>query len=176
MFKRIIFAMIALAIICSFGIAVPARPRYMPPPQEPQMWHEVDAAIYGRYLGRPETSHAGNFKWYNTGIFIKKGSTFTIKASGHMAVCGCFDNNILVAGCGPEGMDENRFAFYYGILRGRIVNKGYDYSFHVGKDFTETNVKNDGFLELNILPAPWVNLTGDYSTPSGKYYIHVNIK
>lgn len=174
--KIFLSVFVCLLLIVSFGETKPARPLYEPPEiKKTEFFYKMDLSKYGVYKGDLMST---DIEWLDTGIYIKKGMNFRINATGIMSVSGESWDKIEAFGqCTPKGMDSNPHGFYYGMLRGRIINREarHEYFFHVGEMFIEQNVRHEGKLEISVLPTPWVR-EGKWAIPSGIYNVSIFLR
>jgi hypothetical protein len=172
--KKVFLAVfLCLLLMVSFGETKPDRK-----PLESiktDFSYKLDLSDWAVYKGNLMST---DVKWFDTGIYIKKGMNFSINANGYMAVSGeSFDKVEVFGNCTPKGMDSNVNGFYYGLLRGRVLNlkTKSEYFFHVGEGIKEINVQHEGQLEISVLPTPWVK-NGMWATPSGVYNVHISLR
>jgi hypothetical protein len=172
--KKIFLAvLVCLLLLVSFGETKPVRKPIEPTRTE--FSYQLDLSKYAVYQGDLMSTE---IKWLDTGIYIKKGMSFTIIANGSMFIAGeTFEKFQVFAQCTPKGMDVDTHAFYYGMLRGRVINREakHEYFFHIGERIRETNIQYEGKLEISVLPTPWIN-EGKWAVPSGQYNVDISTR
>lgn len=171
--KCFLALLVCFLLMVSFGEAKPVRKPIEP--TQTEFFYKLDLSKWAVYQGDLTST---DVKWFDTGIYIKKGMNFRISANGHMAVAGESFEKVEVFGqCTPKGMDSNLNGFYYGLLRGRVFNREarHEYFFHVGEGIQEINCKHEGKLEISILPTPWTK-DGKWAIPSGVYNVNISLR
>lgn len=172
--KKIFLAvLVCLLLMVSLGETKPVRKPIGP--VQTEFSYQLNLSKYGIYKG---DLMSYDIEWLDTGIYIKKGTNFTINANGIMTVFGESFNKVATFGqCTPKGMDSNVNGFYYGMLRGRVINREakHEYFFHIGENFREVNIEYEGKLEISVLPTPWVR-EGKWAIPDGVYNVNISLR